>query len=44
MIDIGRDNARNVKRWRDRDMTLRGCAAGKPEARRQFRPATATPT
>ena len=37
MIDIGRDHASNVKRWRDQDMALRWCAAGMTEARRQFR-------
>lgn len=37
MIDIGRDHASNVKRWRDQDMALRWCAAGMTEARQQFR-------
>lgn len=37
MIDIGRDHAGNVKRWRDQDMALRWCAAGMTEARQQFR-------
>ncbi len=37
MIDIGRDHASNVKRWRNQDMALRWCAAGMTEARQQFR-------
>jgi putative transposase len=37
MIEICKDHARNVKRWRDGDMALRWCAAGMLEAKRQFR-------
>ena len=37
MIEICRDHARNVKRWRDGAMALRWCAAGMGEAARQFR-------
>ncbi len=37
MIGICRSHARNVKRWRDRQMALRWCAAGMVEARGQFR-------
>ena len=37
MIEIARDHSTNVKRWRDGDMTLRWCAAGMLEARKQFR-------
>jgi putative transposase len=37
MIEICRDHSRNVKRWRDGQMTLRWCAAGMVEASTQFR-------
>ena len=37
MIEICRDHATNVKRWRDGQMVLRWCAAGMGEAARQFR-------
>jgi putative transposase len=37
MIEICRDHAANVKRWRDGQMVLRWVAAGMGEARRQFR-------
>jgi putative transposase len=37
MIEIGRDHATNVKRWRDGQMALRWCAAGMLEAKKQFR-------
>jgi putative transposase len=37
MIEICRDHARNVKRWRDGQMALRWCAAGMLEAKKQFR-------
>jgi len=37
MIDICKDRARNVKRWRDGQMVLRWCAAGMFEAKKQFR-------
>jgi transposase-like protein len=37
MIDICKDHARNVKRWRDGMMALRWCAAGMLEAKKQFR-------
>lgn len=37
MIEIARDHSTNVKRWRDGEMTLRWCAAGMLEARKQFR-------
>jgi transposase-like protein len=37
MIEICRDHARNVKRWRDGQMALRWCAAGMVEAATQFR-------
>jgi transposase-like protein len=37
MIEICRDHARNVKRWRDGQMALRWCAAGMVEAGTQFR-------
>ena len=37
MIEICRDHARNVKRWRDGQMALRWCAAGMVEAGKQFR-------
>ena len=37
MISISRDHSRNVKRWRDGQMTLRWCAAGMVEASKQFR-------
>ncbi len=37
MIEICRDHASNVKRWRDGQMTLRWCAAGMLEAAKQFR-------
>jgi putative transposase len=37
MIEICRDHAANVKRWRDGEMVLRWIAAGMGEARRQFR-------
>lgn len=36
MIDICKDHARNVKRWRDGTMALRWCAAGMLEAKKQF--------
>lgn len=36
MIDICKDHARNVKRWRDGQMALRWCAAGMLEAKKQF--------
>jgi putative transposase len=36
MIDISKDHARNVKRWRDGTMALRWCAAGMQEAKKQF--------
>jgi putative transposase len=36
MIDISKDHARNVKRWRDGTMALRWCAAGMLEAKKQF--------
>jgi putative transposase len=36
MISISRDHARNVTRWRDRQMALRWCAAGMAEASKQF--------
>ena len=37
MIGICRENAKNVKRWRDGQMALRWCAAGMLEASKQFR-------
>lgn len=37
MIEIVRDHARNVKRWRDGDMRLRWAAAGMLTAAGQFR-------
>jgi putative transposase len=37
MIEICRDHAANVKRWRDGQMALRWCAAGMGEAAKQFR-------
>ena len=37
MIQICRDHATNVKRWRDGQMVLRWIAAGMGEARQQFR-------
>ena len=37
MIEICRDHAANVKRWRDGQMVLRWIAAGMGEAARQFR-------
>ena len=37
MIEICRDHAANVKRWRDGQMALRWCAAGMSEAAKQFR-------
>jgi hypothetical protein len=37
MIGIARDHSRNVKNWKDTDMTLRWCAAGMGEAKKQFR-------
>jgi putative transposase len=37
MIEICRDHATNVKRWRDGQMALRWCAAGMSEAAKQFR-------
>jgi putative transposase len=37
MIDIVREHARNVKRWRDGDMRLRWAAAGMLAAANQFR-------
>jgi putative transposase len=37
MIEICRDHAANVKRWRDGQMALRWCAAGMAEAAKQFR-------
>ena len=37
MIEICREHAKNVKRWRDGQMALRWCAAGMVEASKQFR-------
>lgn len=37
MIGVCREHAKNVKRWRDGQMTLRWCAAGMLEAGKQFR-------
>ena len=37
MIEICRDHAANVKRWRDGQMVLRWIAAGMDEAAKQFR-------
>jgi putative transposase len=37
MIEICREHAKNVKRWRDGTMALRWCAAGMLEAEHQFR-------
>ena len=37
MISVCREHAGNVKRWRDRQMALRWCAAGMVEAGKQFR-------
>ena len=37
MIEICREHAKNVKRWRDGTMALRWCAAGMLEAGHQFR-------
>jgi hypothetical protein len=37
MIEICRDHAANVKRWRDGQMVLRWIAAGMSEAAKQFR-------
>ena len=37
MIEICRDHAANVKRWRDGQMALRWCATGMGEAAKQFR-------
>ena len=37
MISVCREHFANVKRWRDRQMALRWCAAGMVEAGKQFR-------
>jgi putative transposase len=37
MISLCRDQAHNVKRWRDGQMALRWCAAGMLAAGTQFR-------
>jgi putative transposase len=37
MLEICRDHAANVKRWRDGQMVLRWVAAGMDQARQQFR-------
>ena len=37
MIEICREHSKNVKRWRDGQMALRGCATGMLEADHQFR-------
>ncbi len=37
MLEICREHAKNVKRWRDGQMALRWCAAGMVEAGKQFR-------
>jgi putative transposase len=37
MVEICREHSKNVKRWRDGTMALRGCAAGMTEAGKQFR-------
>lgn len=37
MIEICREHAKNVKRWRDGEMAVRWCAAGMLEAAKQFR-------
>ena len=37
MIEICRDHAVNLKRWRDRQLVLGWIAAGMGEARQQFR-------
>jgi transposase-like protein len=37
MISVCREHAGNVKRWQDRKMALRWCAAGMAEAGKQFR-------
>ena len=37
MIEICREHAANVKRWRDDQMAVRWCAAGMLEAKKQFR-------
>ena len=37
MISIARTHSRNVKHWRNGQMTLRWCAAGMAEAGKQFR-------
>ena len=37
MISVCREQAGNVKRWRDGQMALRWCAAGMVEAGKQFR-------
>jgi len=37
MIEICREHAKNVKRWRDGKMAMRWCAAGMLEAKKQFR-------
>ena len=36
-IEICREHAKNVKRWRDGKMVVRWCAAGMLEAKKQFR-------
>jgi len=40
MIEIVRDHASGVKRWRDGEMALRWAAAGMESARSQFRRVT----
>ena len=37
MISVCREHSTDVKRWRDRQMALRWCAAGMVEAGKQFR-------
>ena len=37
MISVCRENAGDVKRWRDGQIALRWCAAGMAEAGKQFR-------
>jgi putative transposase len=37
VIEICREHAKNVKRWRDGQMAPRWCAAGMVEAGKQFR-------
>lgn len=37
MISVCREDATNVKRWRDEQMALRWCAAGMIEAGNKFR-------